>query len=154
MTEQPEIEAEAEVEAPAKPGRFARLWQAFTRFRRTRPFWGGAWLAFGGWVILSLTIAPLSVTFAAGVGGVSGYLLGGSMMMFAFFAWFVPSQRHLAGLLGVIFAVASLVLSNLGGFLVGMFCGVVGGAMIVAWGPPPEHKLLKRLLGRPTPVER
>ncbi|MBC6451091.1 DUF6114 domain-containing protein [Actinokineospora xionganensis] len=130
------------------PGRLARSWAAFTRFRRTRPFWGGAWLAFGGWVILSLTLAPMSVTLAAGVGGMSGYVLGGSMMMFAFFSWFVPSQRHLAGLLGVVFAVASLVLSNLGGFGVGMICGVIGGGMIFAWGPKPEHPKLRRMFRR------
>lgn len=127
---------------------FARAMKTFTLFRRTRPFWGAIWLAAGGWIIMSLTFAPIQVTLAAGVGGISGYLLGGGMVVFAVFAMFVPSQRQLAGLLGVAFAIAALVLSNLGGFLVGMLLGVLGGGMVFAWGPKPEHPLLRRVMRR------
>lgn len=144
--------AAAPVEPAAPTGRVRRVRAWLRTFRRTRPFWGGLYLAFGGWIIMSLTFAPLSVTLAAGVGGISGYLLGGGMMVFAFFAWFVPSQRHLAGLLGIAFALAAFVLSNLGGFVVGMLLGVVGGGMVFSWGPAPQRRPLARLLGRERPA--
>ncbi|WP_196776911.1 DUF6114 domain-containing protein [Haloechinothrix halophila] len=129
-------------------GRLRRAWRWFALFRRTRPFWGSIWLGLGGWIIMSLTFAPLQVTLAAGVGGMSGYILGGGMLLFAGFGLFAPSQRQLAGLLGVGFAIAALVLSNLGGFIVGMLLGVLGGGMVFAWGPKPERPLLRRIIRR------
>ncbi|PPK64349.1 DUF6114 domain-containing protein [Actinokineospora auranticolor] len=107
----------------------------FTAFRRTRPFWGGLWMVLGGWAVMSLTFAPIAVVLTAGFAGISGYLLGGGLILFGLCAWFAPRGRHLVGFLGVLFAVASLVGSNLGGFLVGMLLGVLGGAMTFGWGP-------------------
>lgn len=112
-----------------------RAWHWFGAFRRTRPFWGGLWLILGGWTIMSLALAPIALVVAAGAGGLAGYLVGGGMIVFGLTAWLAPSQRHVAGLFGTVFAVASLVASNLGGFLVGMLLGVIGGSMIMGWGP-------------------
>jgi len=113
----------------------AAVWQWFTAFRRTRPFWGGLWMMLGGWTIMSLTVAPIVVTLSAGASGVAGYVLGGGMIVLGLMAWFAPSQRLVAGLIGGIFAVAAFVASNLGGFLLGTLLGVVGAAMVFGWGP-------------------
>ncbi|REF01041.1 DUF6114 domain-containing protein [Thermomonospora umbrina] len=118
--------------------------RAFKAFRRSRPFWGAMWLALSGYIILQLSWSPVTVVIKSGIGGVSSYVIGFGMLVFAFFALFVPSQRHLAGLLGVAFALASLVLSNLGGFIVGMLCGIIGGAMVFAWAPHTEKQLAKK----------
>lgn len=114
-------------------------WRWFTDFRRTRPFWGGLWMLLGGWAIMSLTFAPISVVAGAGFGGIAGYLLGGGLMLFGLTVWVNPALRHVMGALGCAFAVASLVGSNLGGFLVGMLLGILGGAMSFGWGPKRER---------------
>jgi len=36
---------------------------------------------------------------------------------------------------GVLLAVTSLIVSNLGGLFVGMCAGIIGGSMTLAWGP-------------------
>lgn len=117
-----------------------RAWRWFADFRRTRPFWGGLWLMLGGWAIMSLTVAPLVVMLSAGPTGVAGYLLGGGMIGFGLLAWFSPTQRMVAGVLGVAFAVAAFVASNLGGFLVGTLLGILGGTMVFAWGPKKRRR--------------
>ncbi|GLZ41728.1 hypothetical protein Acsp05_53520 [Actinokineospora sp. NBRC 105648] len=96
-------------------------------------------MAAGGWAVMSLTFAPTAVVVSAGFGGIYGYLLGGGLILFGLCAWFAPRTRHLAGFLGVLFAVASLVASNLGGFLVGMLLGVLGGSMTFGWGPKRDR---------------
>ncbi|MGH3858768.1 DUF6114 domain-containing protein [Actinokineospora sp.] len=118
----------------------AALWQWFTAFRRTRPFWGGLWMMLGGWTIMSLTIAPIVVTLSSGASGISGYVLGGGMIVLGLMAWFAPSQRLVAGLMGGIFAVAAFVASNLGGFLIGTLLGIVGAAMVFGWGPKKPRR--------------
>lgn len=54
-----------------------------------------------------------------------------------------PRQRYTFGLIGSVLAVVSLVVSNLGGFLLGMALGVLGGAMLVGWGPKRPLKALR-----------
>ncbi|CRK58709.1 hypothetical protein [Alloactinosynnema sp. L-07] len=110
-----------------------RRW--FRDFRRTRPFWGGLWMMLGGWTIMSLTVAPIVVMLSAGASGVAGYVTGGGLMVLGLIAWFAPTQRLVAGIMGGILAVAAFVASNLGGFLLGTLLGVLGSAMVFGWGP-------------------
>lgn len=109
-----------------------RLW--FRAFRRTRPFWGGVWLAAGGWSVLKFSLSTLQLIVDTGFGAVAGYLVGGGMILCGIIPIALPAQRYTFGLIGVVLAVVSLVVSNLGGFLVGMVLGVLGGSMMVGWG--------------------
>ena len=67
--------------------------------------------------------------------GAGGWLTGGGMILCGLGAWGAPSQRYVIGVVGIMLAVTSLVVSNLGGFFVGMAVGMLGAAMTLAWGP-------------------
>lgn len=114
-------------------GRFA--WRWFRAFRRTRPFWGGLWMLFGGGIILNLATVSWSVVIVTGITGLGGWLCGGGLILCGLTAWAAPSQRYVTGITGLILAVLSLIASNLGGLFLGMLFGIIGGAMTLAWGP-------------------
>lgn len=110
-------------------------WRWFRAFRRTRPFWGGLWLVLGGWTVLKFSLGSIQLVSVVGFNSLAGYLVGGGMMLCGLIPIAAPAQRVTFGLIGTVLAVVSLVLSNLGGFLVGMLLGVLGGAMTASWGP-------------------
>lgn len=114
------------------PGTEAVRW--FRAFRRTRPFWGGLWLALGGLAVVKLNSYPIGVAMAGGFNHSSGYILGGAMLLFGLTAWFSPLYARMLGLFGVLASLAAFVGSNLGGFLIGTLLGIIGGSMIWGWG--------------------
>ncbi|MFD3453742.1 DUF6114 domain-containing protein [Streptomyces sp. NPDC058691] len=107
----------------------------FRSWRRSRPFWAGFWTLLAGLEILSIPLAPLSLMIHEGIAGVSGLLMGVFLVVLGLTMWFAPHHRTFAGIAALIFSVASLVLSNFGGFLIGFLLGVMGGAMAVSWVP-------------------
>jgi len=124
----------------------ARKW--FRAFRRTRPFWGGAWMMTGGWVILHYAMAPIQLLVAHGLTSMGGYLFGGGLMACGFIVWLAPKQRFTFGGIGALLAIGSLIGSNLGGFFFGMFVGVVGASMTLGWGDKkPRRRDRERLAG-------
>ncbi len=116
---------------------------AFRGWRRSRPFWAGVWTLLAGLEILSIPLAPVSLMVHEGIAGVSGLLMGIFLAVLALTLWLAPGHRVFAGIATLVFAVASLVLSNFGGFLIGFLLGALGGAMAVSWtpdGPPPRAR--------------
>ncbi|MDX3073574.1 DUF6114 domain-containing protein [Streptomyces sp. MI02-7b] len=107
----------------------------FRLWRRSRPFWAGFWTLLAGLEILSIPLAPLSLMIHEGIAGVSGLLMGVFLIVLGLTMWFAPHYRTFAGIATLVFSVASLVLSNFGGFLIGFLLGVAGGAMAVSWVP-------------------
>ncbi|GHB59772.1 hypothetical protein GCM10010347_32220 [Streptomyces cirratus] len=108
---------------------------SWRRWRRGRPFWGGlAAIAAGAWICV-LPLAPLKIMLQQGVAGIPSVLMGIVMIVLGLTAWFAPQQRTLAGVLTTLIATAALVLSNLGGFLIGTLLGILGGGLIFAWQP-------------------
>ncbi|MGW1926869.1 DUF6114 domain-containing protein, partial [Streptomyces massasporeus] len=101
--------------APVRLLAHAHAW--FRAFRRTRPFWGGVWLVAGGWTVLKFSLSSLQLIVSTGFGGVAGYLVGGGMILCGLIPLALPGQRYTFGLIGAVLAVVSLVVSNLGGFL-------------------------------------
>ncbi|MGW6392596.1 DUF6114 domain-containing protein [Streptomyces sp. NPDC055103] len=128
------VSEEGTAGGPGVPGRVRVAYEWFRAFRRTRPFWGGVWLVAGGWTVLRFSLSSLQLIVSTGFGGVAGYLVGGGMILCGLIPMALPSQRYTFGLIGVVLAVVSLVVSNLGGFLLGMTLGVLGGSMTVGWG--------------------
>ncbi|MFD7101115.1 DUF6114 domain-containing protein [Streptomyces xanthophaeus] len=116
------------------PGRAARTGR-FRRWRRSRPFWGGLLAVLAGAEICVLPLAPLKVMLQQGVAGIPSVLMGIVMIVLGLTAWFAPPQRVLAGVLTTLIATAALVLSNLGGFLIGTLLGIFGGGLMFAWQP-------------------
>ncbi|MFF7297025.1 DUF6114 domain-containing protein [Streptomyces sp. NPDC008265] len=109
--------------------------QRWRRWRRSRPFWGGLFAVLAGAWICVLPLAPLKIMLQQGVAGIPSVLMGIVMVVLGLTVWFSPQQRALAGVLTTLIATAALVLSNLGGFLIGTLFGIVGGGLMFAWQP-------------------
>lgn len=118
-----------------------RFYQGFRGFRRTRPFYGAVWIAFGGLVLFYLTKSPPKYLPHIGVGGIYGMGAGVALWLIAVLVLALPSQRYVGGAIAVVLGVVSFPLSNLGGFFLGMFFSVLGGSMAFGWMPKkPEKK--------------
>lgn len=125
-----------------------RLVRGFRRYRRTRPFWGALLLIAGGWFVMVPVIGgSVALIVKMGIGGVSSYVLGGGMIAAALVALVKPDQRHFPAVMASLFAVASLPLANLGGWIIGMLLGIIGSGLVFAWTPYTD-KQLARLNGR------
>jgi hypothetical protein len=123
---------------PAVP-RLKRIWLAFRRWRRTRPFWGGLLCLLGGAIIAYGPLSVIKFVLVAGTVVWAGILMGLLVGIMGLFMWFTPQFRQMLGILAVLFAVVSLVTSNYGGFLIGLLLGVLGGGMGFAWTPLPAQ---------------
>lgn len=131
---------------PDARGRAALLRRKFRTFRRTRPFWGCLVLSLGAYFIISPVLTTFSAAVSMGPAAVSGWVIGGIMLTAAVVSLVAPSQRHFAALTAMIVSVASLVLTNLGGYVIGMALGIVGSGMVFAWTPEtvPYRWLVRR----------
>jgi hypothetical protein len=107
----------------------------FRHFRRTRPFWGGLLVIVAGLEIGFLPLGPTDELIRAGHDAGIGLACAAALVLMGALILALPSQRVVAGLLAVGVSLASFVLSNLGGFAVGMLLGVVGGSLAVGWVP-------------------
>jgi hypothetical protein len=108
----------------------------FRRWRRARPFWGGLLLLIAGLELFfsaNLTLGDLEVHF--GPEGFLSYLLPLLLILSGVLTWVTPGQRLFYGVVGLLTAVYSLIGLNLGGFGLGMFLGIIGGALVLAWAP-------------------
>jgi hypothetical protein len=150
-------QAAALATAPRHYGRFGlhNLRLDLRRWRRSRPFWGGAWSILGGLVILAMPAMSIRLLIASGTTVLVGIVNGVLIIIFGLFLWFAPSLRQIIGVLIVVLGVASLVTADLGGFLIGMLLAMVGGALGFAWVPTePRIKRwrTRRLLHLPIPA--
>jgi len=107
----------------------------FRAFRRTRPFWGGVWMILGGLDIVYWVRNPIGIVLGGGWSTSAGYIVGGSMIVFALVGWFSPHYKGVIGVVGMLLALVAFIAANLGGFLIGSVLGVIGGAMVWGWGP-------------------
>jgi hypothetical protein len=73
------------------------------------------------------------VTIQQGIAGIATWLMAALMALMAMVMWFQPQLRVIAGVSTILFALASFLTSNLGGFLLGMLLGLVGGSLAVGW---------------------
>ncbi|MFG2142467.1 DUF6114 domain-containing protein [Streptomyces sp. NPDC048650] len=105
------------------------------RWRKGRPFWGGLAAVIAGAEICAIPLAPLKIMLQQGIAGIPSVLMGLVMIVMGLSAWFAPHYRGLAGVLTVLCAAGALVMSNLGGFLIGTVIGILGGSSIFAWQP-------------------
>lgn len=129
-----------------------RALAAWRRWRRTRPFWGGAFALTGGLVIMLLPANHFTVLTLPGIAGLAGFLLGGLIAAMGLLLWFLPDQRVILGIAIVLLAIASFVYTNLGGYLLGMLFAIVGGCLGFAWTTnPTQPQATHRLPPSPTP---
>jgi hypothetical protein len=116
-----------------------RLRLGFRYWRRSRPFWAGLWCLVGGAIIAYGPVTVFRFVLVSGTIVSVGILVGVVVALMGLFLWFLPLNRHIAGVLAIAFSLVSFITSNLGGFIVGMILGIIGGAMGFAWTPgePP-----------------
>ncbi|GAA2005856.1 DUF6114 domain-containing protein [Catenulispora subtropica] len=118
-----------------------RGWRSFAVWRRSRPFWAGLWTLLAALELWSIPfLQPLLVHHKlnikiAGIAGVSTMAITPALIMMAAAMWFAPSYRIFAGVFTLICALLSMVVSNFGGFLLGMLLGVFGGGLAFSWQP-------------------
>ncbi|MEV4276280.1 DUF6114 domain-containing protein [Actinoplanes xinjiangensis] len=109
----------------------------FRRWRRVRPFWGGLFLVLSGLeMFVSANMELDNIKIHIGPQGFYSYLLPVMMIAAGILTWFSPAQRLFYGVIGIITALYSFIGLNLGGWIAGMLLGIVGGALVIAWGPP------------------
>jgi len=131
-------------------------WRAFTEWRRSRPFWAGLWTLLAALELWSIPfLQPLLVQHKlnikmAGIAGVSTMAITPALLMMAAAMWFAPSYRIFAGVFTLVCALLSMVVSNFGGFLLGMLLGVFGGGLAFSWTP----RLTEEQIAAQTRAER
>lgn len=129
-----DVAATAPAGAEPVQHRRVRRQTSWRRWRKTRPFWGGLLTMLGGIEIAYVTgsaykllLVSKSVTVAIVIGVV--------IAVFGLTMWLAPEHNKLLGLLTLVAALVSLVMANLGGFLVGMLLAIAGGGLSFAWLP-------------------
>jgi hypothetical protein len=142
MTEISDNPVVAPLTAAPRAGLVARIRNRFTLYRRTRPFWGALVLALGAYFIAQPLLGG-SFAFYTTVGArsITPLLLAGGMLAAAAIALVLPAQRHFPAIIATLLSVASLPLANLGGWLIGMVCGITGAGLVFAWTPYTAKQL-------------
>ncbi len=124
-----------------RPSVFGRAWQAFRRWRRARPFWGGLFTLLSALeYYLSGHLNLLSLQVHIGPEGFLSYVVPLVLLLCGLLTWFTPGQRIFYGIIAAATAIYGLIGLNLGGFGLGMLLGMLGGALGASWTPvtPPS----------------
>jgi hypothetical protein len=128
-------------QAGSEENPLVRGWRAFRVWRRSRPFWAGLWTLLAALELWSIPfLQPLLVNHKlnikiSGIAGVSTMAITPALIMMAAAMWWAPSYRIFAGVFTLVCALLSMVVSNFGGFLLGMLLGVFGGGLAFSWQP-------------------
>lgn len=117
--------------------RQTRRRRSFRTWRRTRPFWGGVITILAALELYGICAAPTSVLAMQAIAPASAIGIGLLMILLTVATWRQVQLRSLTGPAVIILSLASLLLVNLGGWLLGMLLGVTGGSLMFAWTPHP-----------------
>lgn len=113
------------------------VWRGFGRWRHRRPFWGCLFLFLAGLELFYTANASIAgLKLHLGPTGFLSYLIPLILVICALLCLFTPAQRMFYGIVGLLDALYSFIGLNLGGFFIGMLLGIIGGALVIAWGPP------------------
>ncbi|GGZ76819.1 DUF6114 domain-containing protein [Streptomyces echinoruber] len=120
-------------------GGFSRTRLRFREWRGSRPFWAGLFTMLGGVPIAyfpyaTLKLGTMSITMAT-TAGAGSLIIGVLLVTLGLTMWFQQATRTFAGVAAIILALVSLVVSNIGGFVVGFLLALTGGALAVSWAP-------------------
>jgi prepilin signal peptidase PulO-like enzyme (type II secretory pathway) len=119
---------------------------AFRAWRRSRPFWGAAFVVLGAAEILLTYHAPFGLVLHFGLYGLAGFLVPSLLGVLGLMIAFDPAHRTFYSVLAVLASLGTWLTSNLGGFIIGMLLGVVGGSLAFGWqyGERPVRKRKRR----------
>jgi len=111
--------------------------RGFTRWRRSRPFAAGLFMLLSGIIMivpayLSFEVSNIIIQVST-ISGVSTLLIGALLITSGLMTWFKPDARLLTGVAALILGIVALPMSNIGGFVIGTLCAVIGGALALSW---------------------
>ncbi len=110
-------------------------WEPWRTWRKSRPFWGGLLTMLAGFEIIALPWAPMDLIIRVGIGALSGFIIGGVLILAGLLLWFQPAQRTFLSIVAILLGLASFPFTNLGGFVIGMLMALIGGSLAFAWEP-------------------
>ena len=120
-------------------GRFTRARLRFRDWRGNRPFWAGLFTLLGAapiayfpYATLKLGTMSLAMATTAGAGSL---IIGVLLFTLGLTMWFQQATRVFAGVAAIVLGLVSLVVSNIGGFILGFLFSLIGGALSVSWMP-------------------
>ncbi|MEU2491282.1 DUF6114 domain-containing protein [Streptomyces sp. NPDC007883] len=120
----------------------------FRAWRGGRPFWAGLFTLGAGlpiiylpYVPLSLSGVPLALSTTAGAGAL---LTGTLLVVLGISLWFRPQTRVFAGITALLLSLVSFPVANFGGLFLGLFAGMIGGSLALAWAAPEESVCVAR----------
>lgn len=130
--------------SPGPNDQFLKVhWRKFRIWRGGRPFWAGLLTIFGGLPIAYLPYGNIklgNMTLAmATTAGAGSLIIGVLLVVLGLTMWFQSHSRVFAGVAAILLALVSLVVSNIGGFLVGFVLALLGGALGIAWAPATDE---------------
>ncbi|HEX7304998.1 DUF6114 domain-containing protein [Lentzea sp.] len=118
------------------------LWRLSTTWRRGRPFWAGLFVIPGALIILFPPFSNLklgdAVISMSTIGGMSSLLIGALLLVCGLSMWVQPRFRLAAGIVSVLLSLVALVVTNLGGFILGTLFSLLGGSLAIAWTDEPK----------------
>lgn len=129
-----------------RPGLRAKLadWRRdFRPWRKQRPFVGGVLVALAGLEMLlsgpiKLDQLGMNIVLQFGVEGAQATILPIALILLGILSIAQPVHRIFYGVIALAISVYSIAGVNLGGWVVGFLLGVIGGIVVVSWGPPVE----------------
>jgi hypothetical protein len=110
------------------------------RWRKSRPFLAGLLTILAGLEIGLVPLYTVRFLLIQGDQGIGSLLVSVTLVGCGILLWREPRRHFLLG--AVIFALGftSYVVTNLGGFVIGMLLALLGASLAVAWQPNiPEH---------------
>jgi len=118
---------------------FSQKRSSFREWRGQRPFWGGLLTLLAGIPIMyipyqNFTLGSLTIRMST-TAGAGSLIIGVLLVVLGITMWFQPQSRVFAGIAAILLALVSLVVSNIGAFVIGFLLGLIGGALGVAWAP-------------------
>lgn len=146
-------------ETSAAQGRDEHFLRVFRRSFRTwrgqRPFWAGLFTMLGGLPIAYLPYADLrlgNITLAmATTAGAGSLIIGVLLVTLGLTMWFQAPVRVFSGIAAIVLALISIPVANIGGFLIGFLCALLGGALAISWAP---GKAASETAGKAAAVEQ
>ena len=111
-----------------------RTWSRFHLWRKQRPFWGSLFLIMAGILVLGGPMSLFPMVMVSGGTISEGLLVGALLVTMGLLQLFSPSHALVTGSIALVLSFAS-VLVALGGYGVGVFLGIIGSALGIAWRP-------------------